>query len=448
MNRLKAILAVLLITAIFTVSGTEHIYAAQIGGMQRFFSSLFGAKGADAADKGDLVVVLDAGHGGYDNGAVGNGLKEKALTLKIAGYCKAELEKYKGVKVYMTRANDTYLALDKRVSIASGVKADVFVSIHINSAGISSANGAEVFYPNSNYKPSIGAEGKKLANGIQKNLTALGLRSRGIKTLNSQNGSTYPDGSPSDYYAVIRGSKNAGFPGIIVEHAFISNASDAKTFLSTNTALKKLGIADAKGIAASYGLKKSEDSTDTLQKTKITRLVGKSSKSVSLKWNKVAGAGGYEIYRSTKKNGSYSRVATVKKAGSVTYTDKTVKNGKNYYYKIRAYKGSGDSKITSGFCTAQNVKLLKKPAISAKSQAAKIKVSWKKVGGAAKYEIYRCTSKNGSFKKIATVKDAASYMDTKKKSNKTYYYKVRAVGSGIQGNTYSSFSEIEQIKAK
>ena len=150
MNRLKAILAVLLITAIFTVSGTEHIYAAQIGGMQRFFSSLFGAKGADAADKGDLVVVLDAGHGGYDNGAVGNGLKEKALTLKIAGYCKAELEKYKGVKVYMTRANDTYLALDKRVSIASGVKADVFVSIHINSAGISSANGAEVFYPNSN----------------------------------------------------------------------------------------------------------------------------------------------------------------------------------------------------------------------------------------------------------------------------------------------------------
>ena len=59
---------------------------------------------------------------------------------------------------------------------------------------------------------------------------------------------TYPDGSKADYYSVIRNSKLAGFPGIIVEHAFLSNASDVTAFLSSEEKLKNLGVADAKGI--------------------------------------------------------------------------------------------------------------------------------------------------------------------------------------------------------
>ena len=170
--------------------------------------------------------------------------------------------------------------LSKRVSKASAVKADVFVSIHLNSSSDTKAKGAEVFYPNSNYRPSIGEKGRKLAGAIQKNLVSLGLRDRKIKTRSSMIGSKYPDDSTADYYAVIRGSKQAGFPGVIVEHAFISNPSDAGKNLKTAVALKKLAAADAEGIAACYGLKKAKD--QTLTKTKITKLTGKTSSSVSI----------------------------------------------------------------------------------------------------------------------------------------------------------------------
>lgn len=202
-----------------------------------------------------LVVVLDPGHGGYDPGAIANGTNEKTLTLKIAKYCKDALEKNGRIQVYMTRESDTSVGgatnasadLKNRVSFAASKNADLFVSIHLNSAG-AAAYGAEVYYPNSNYRSDIGQEGQKLASSIQKQLVNLGLYNRGVKVRQSENGSTYPDGSVQDYYAVIHQSKRNGFPGIIVEHAFLTNASDYQKYLSSDEKLKTLGEADAKGI--------------------------------------------------------------------------------------------------------------------------------------------------------------------------------------------------------
>lgn len=75
----------------------------------------------------------------------------------------------------------------------------------------------------------------------------------------------------------------------------------------------------------------------TVAKTKITS--GKATKGkVTLKWKKVAGAAGYEVYRSTKKGSGYTKLATITKGSTVKLTDKTVKAGKKYYYKVRAYK--------------------------------------------------------------------------------------------------------------
>ena len=85
----------------------------------------------------------------------------------------------------------------------------------------------------------------------------MGLSNRGTKIRNTANGSTYADGSYSDYYGIIRNSKNLGIPAIIVEHAFLSNASDYNNFLSSDSKLQKLGIADATGIAKAFGLSKS-----------------------------------------------------------------------------------------------------------------------------------------------------------------------------------------------
>ena len=201
-----------------------------------------------------LVVVLDPGHGGFDPGTSGNGANEKTLTLKIAKYCKEALEKNGRIQVYMTRESDTSVGgatdvssdLRNRITFAVSKNADLFVSIHLNSAG-ASAYVAEVYYPNSNYRSDIGQEGQKLASSIQKQLVSLGLYNRGVKINNSAN-SKYPDGSVQDYYYVIQQSKRNGFPGIIVEHAFLSNASDYQKYLSSDEKLKALGEADARGI--------------------------------------------------------------------------------------------------------------------------------------------------------------------------------------------------------
>ena len=214
---------------------------------------------SDGAEKklkssgGNIVVVLDPGHGGSDGGASGNGLQEKNLTLKIAQYAKQKLEEYYGVSVYMTRTSDTYISLEDRVNYAKSVNADLMVSIHINSSTSGSAHGAEVFYPNGNYNGNASATGSAVASNILNQLVSLGLNNRGTKIRYSKD-YKYPDDSTADYYSIIRNSKLQGIPGIIVEHAFISNAEDASNYLSSDASLQKLGIADATGIANYYNL--------------------------------------------------------------------------------------------------------------------------------------------------------------------------------------------------
>lgn len=221
---------------------------------------------------GNVVVVLDPGHGGTDSGTIGNGLQEKDLTLKIAKYCKEELEKYSGVTVYMTREDDRYLGnkpgdaasdLANRVNKAKEWGANLLVSIHINSSGGKGGQGVEVWYPNNNYKPTIGQEGEDSAQKILDELLKLGLKNRGIKILSTEY-DTYPDGSLKDWYGIIRRSKLAGFPGIIVEHAFIDNESDAAK-LKDESFLKQCGVADATGIANHFGLSKGHWELDESQ---------------------------------------------------------------------------------------------------------------------------------------------------------------------------------------
>ncbi|MCD8132338.1 MAG: N-acetylmuramoyl-L-alanine amidase, partial [Clostridiales bacterium] len=217
-----------------------------------------------SSSTGDVVVVLDPGHDSTHTGASGNGLKEEELTLKIAQYCKEELETYYGVTVYMTRDSEdcpypgtTSSECNKnRVAYAASVGADVYVAIHLNSASNTSANGAEVYYPNANYNSEVGEAGEALATSILEQLVALGLTNRGIK-LNDDDGYTYPDGSTADDYTVINNSKLYGFPGIIIEHAFLTSTSDVSTYLSTESGLQSLGVADATGIANYFGLSRS-----------------------------------------------------------------------------------------------------------------------------------------------------------------------------------------------
>ncbi len=90
-------------------------------------------------------IIVDAGHGGKDPGAIGrSGVYEKNIVLDISRRLRALLRK-QGYEVIMTRANDTFISLQKRTEIASSKKADLFISIHANSSPSKSARGIEVF---------------------------------------------------------------------------------------------------------------------------------------------------------------------------------------------------------------------------------------------------------------------------------------------------------------
>lgn len=142
-----------------------------------------------------------------------------------------------------------------RVEYAKSVGADAYVSFHCDSSRDSGVRGAKVFYPNVNYNGNVSSQGAVLSQKILDNLTSLGLNNNGILIRNSEDNTLYPDGSLADYYGVIRRSKLNGFPGIIIEHAFVTNPSDA-SFMGNEGNLQKMGYADALGIAQYYGLSK------------------------------------------------------------------------------------------------------------------------------------------------------------------------------------------------
>ena len=209
----------------------------------------------------DIVIVLDPGHGGADVGAVSDDhmLYEADLNLAIAKACRDELERYDGVKVYMTHEGidyNTTLSLNSRINYVYDVDGDILISLHCNDSDNSAASGSEVYVSHSTYSERYYQESSELAVGILRQFSNLGLNIRGVK-IRLSNGSRmyyHDDGSVEvgDYYAVIGGTiKKYGIPGILVEHGFVTGD---ESFLSDPDNLRALGIADATAIAEHYGL--------------------------------------------------------------------------------------------------------------------------------------------------------------------------------------------------
>lgn len=209
-----------------------------------------------------ITLCLDPGHGGSESGTLnynGTGL-EKDYNLKIAKYCYDELQKY-NCKVVMTRSTDKYMTLEERAEYAKQQGAQYLISFHLNASQKHNAYGAEVYYPNTNWRPDISEKGKVMAQAIQKQLVSLGLYDRGIKfrtiDINEYpNPHRYDDNSIADYYGVIRNAKTRGITGLIIEHCCMDNESDFNKYLGSEEKIKQLGVADAKGIVAALGLTK------------------------------------------------------------------------------------------------------------------------------------------------------------------------------------------------
>ena len=247
-------------SALFVGQGDEVVEADNVGdGLAQARAAVPNNDGDKSVQhaNGVLVVCIDPGHGGSEPGAMGHGMIEKHLNLKIAQSLKAELDTYQNVQTVMTRTGDSYVGLQERVDIAARAGADVFVSVHCNAVDRIGGGGFEVWVPNnSSYRAANRDRARQIARNILAEIEELGRKNRGVRTRSSDaSAGVYSDGYPTDYYAVIRGSRYAGITGLLVEHLFMDQASDAAVLANDNN-LRRMGVDDARGIARTYGLQK------------------------------------------------------------------------------------------------------------------------------------------------------------------------------------------------
>jgi len=168
-----------------------------------FFISLAGAGSSPAAKFSK--VVIDAGHGGHDNGARIGYVYEKHLALDVA----RRLDRYlqgKGISTILTRQTDVFLALEDRSAVANRTRSSIFVSVHFNMVNYSGPTGTETWY--------YSQAGYPLAAAIQQSVAAgLGTVNRGVKFAR---------------YKVLR---TCSQPAVIVEGGFISTKKDLQRCL-------------------------------------------------------------------------------------------------------------------------------------------------------------------------------------------------------------------------
>jgi len=171
------------------------------------------------------MIYIDAGHGGRDPGAVGNGIQEKDVVLQISLDLGRALQSM-GYSVYYTRTDDVEIDLEPRVASAESVNADLFVSIHANSLASrnSGVNGVETFHARGS------TVGKELAQYVQSQIIAnTGATDRSVKA--------------AGFYVIARTS----MPAILVETGFVTNPTEAAN-LNNPSYQKRMAEAIAKGI--------------------------------------------------------------------------------------------------------------------------------------------------------------------------------------------------------
>ena len=212
-------------------------------------------------------IILDAGHGGKDPGALAPvGLREKDVVLDIAQRL-AEILKDRGVKVIMTRANDVFISLQSRTEIASQSKADLFLSIHANSSPTHSVAGVEVFslkdlgYVEKNevqrktnselmFQTLAMKQGSRDLENILEDLLYSHKQAQSLslaKTLSetvSQEANTENRGSKTSHFYVLR---NTLIPAVLVEIGFLTHPREGK-LLQTSAYRQKIAEGLARGI--------------------------------------------------------------------------------------------------------------------------------------------------------------------------------------------------------
>ena len=124
--------------------------------------------------------------------------------------------------------------------------------------------------------------------------------------------------------------------------------------------------------------------------------------SINISWNGAAGASGYEVYRATSSSGTYRLLA---RTTAKSYNNTGLTAGKIYYYKVRAYRTSGRTRIYGGYSSKVSSKPVPSAPTSLKAAASSqtsINISWSRVTGASGYEVYRSNSASGGYTLVSS----------------------------------------------
>ncbi len=202
--------ASLLLLALLSLTACETVSVSRVRKTSRTFTT----------------VVLDAGHGGHDNGATRKGLMEKNLTLDVVKRLDGKLRD-NGFQTVTTRRSDVFIPLDDRARISNRQQNAIFVSIHFNDCNNKKANGFETFYHDT--------EAKQIARNIETSLVrTCAFADRGIKTAR---------------FRVLVKNEN---PAVLVECGFLSNPKENATIAQPETR-ERIADAVCKGILIQRG---------------------------------------------------------------------------------------------------------------------------------------------------------------------------------------------------
>lgn len=192
---------------------------------------------------GELIIVIDPGHGGNNTGAIYNDFLEKEMNMVVANAMKEELEKYEDITVYLTHTSaDTTMSIQARADFAASVNADFVFCLHFNMSETNILFGSEVW---------VSAFGEENRQGYRfgcvqmETMADMGLYIRGVKTRFNDSG--------KDYYGILRYCEEYNIPAALIEHCHIDHEEDVG-FCDSQEDLVRFGIADATSVAKFFGL--------------------------------------------------------------------------------------------------------------------------------------------------------------------------------------------------
>lgn len=189
----------------------------------------------------------------------------------------------------------------------------------------------------------------------------------------------------------------------------------------------------------------------TVGSTAISKITSPAYNKLKLTWSRAENATGYILYRSTSAVSGYKAVKTIAKETTLTYTDTNIKTGTVYYYKVRAIHTENGTTVNGTLSVAKGKKaVLAKPSVKTTAGKKKAAVKWGRVSGASGYTVYRAAARNGKYKAVYTAKKggAGKYMNTRLKSKKTYFYKVRAYRMADGRKVWSADSAVKSVRVK